>query len=201
MRVAGVVLAGGKSRRFGREKAGAILAGRPLLAWSLAALDACCRAVVVSAAPGSQAEAIGRENGRLVVHDDPGYPSGPLAGVAAGLAWAPAGHDLMVSLPCDTPLIGAAEIDALIAAIGDAPAAYAVTAGGPQGLCAIWRTGLARRLADVLADGKHPSVHGFLEGVGAIAVGFEDLGAFRNVNTQEDLAALDRAVGARPPLA
>ncbi|MBA3810399.1 MAG: hypothetical protein H0X27_01920 [Caulobacteraceae bacterium] len=96
----------------------------------------------------------------------------------------------MASLPCDTPLVGPLEIDVLIAAIGEAPAAYAVTADGPQGLCAVWRASLARTLAGILANGEHPSVHGFLEGIGAVAVAFEDSDVFRNVNAEEDLAAI-----------
>ncbi|MBA3810398.1 MAG: NTP transferase domain-containing protein [Caulobacteraceae bacterium] len=69
--IGGLALAGGRSLRFGREKAAAILAGRPLLAWSLAALDARCEAVAVSASPGSEAEAMARVSRRAVLHDDP----------------------------------------------------------------------------------------------------------------------------------
>ena len=41
MRLLGVVLAGGQSRRFGRDKALALLDGRPLIDHALAALVGC----------------------------------------------------------------------------------------------------------------------------------------------------------------
>jgi molybdopterin-guanine dinucleotide biosynthesis protein A len=142
--VAGLALAGGRSSRFGREKAAEPVAGRPMLDWCVAALAAHCDRVAVSAAAGSQAEALAREWGLSVLLDDSGYAPGPLRGILAGLAWAAAdGRDWLLTLPCDTPRIGADEVARLLAETGDAPAAQAHTSEGPQGLCAVWRTNLA----------------------------------------------------------
>ncbi len=198
-RLAGLVLAGGRSSRFGGEKAVARLAGKPLLAWSLAALDAWCAPVAVSAAARSEAAALARSRGMAVLTDHPAHAQGPLAGVTAGLAWAAAGGlGALVTLPCDTPLVGPAEIEALIAALGAAPAAYAVSPEGPQGLCAIWRTRLAGDLAAALAGGAHPPVWDLLAKVGARAVPFEDPHPFANINRPEDLARLAAALVQNP---
>jgi len=188
-RIAGLVLAGGQSRRFGREKAAEPLNGRPMLAWSLAALDACCEGVAVSAAAGSRAEALARADGRRVVHDTAHFPAGPLAGLAAGLAWAAGeGFDLLVTTPCDTPLISDREIRTLIDASGGRRAAYAITADGAHGLCAAWPVSIGEMLTSELTAGRHPAVLGLLRTAEATAVPFADPRVFRNVNTQEDLA-------------
>jgi molybdenum cofactor guanylyltransferase len=190
-RLAGLALAGGRSRRFGADKAVARLAGRPLLAWTLATLDEACAAVAVSAAAGGEAAALAASLGRPVLLDDPGHAAGPLAGVAAGLAWAAAnGFEALVTLPCDAPLVGAAELAALIAALGEGPAAYAVSSDGPQPLCAVWRPRLAGDLAARLAGGRHPAVQDFLGDIGARPVPFADPRPFANVNRREDLARL-----------
>ncbi|MDB5482163.1 MAG: hypothetical protein JWO83_3216 [Caulobacteraceae bacterium] len=187
--MAGLVLAGGLSRRFGREKATALWRGRPLLAWSLAALDGGCEWVAVSAAPGSGAAGLARAAERPVVHDDPTHPRGPLAGLAAGLAWAASeGFDALATLPCDTPMVGPAVVRALIEALGEADGAHAMTDDGSQGLCAIWRTRLAPALAARLAAGDHPPVHRLLAEIGSRPVRFPDAAPFRNINTEKDLA-------------
>lgn len=194
VRMAGLVLAGGRSRRFGREKATALWQGRPLLAWSLAALEGECEAVAVSAAPGSGAESLARAAGRVVLHDDPGHAAGPLAGLAVGLAWAASGgFDAVATLPCDTPMVEPAQIRALVGALGEAQGAYAVTEDGSHGLCAVWRCMLAPVLAARLAAGDHPPVHRLLAEIGSRPVRFTNAGLFGNINTEPDLAGLRRA--------
>jgi molybdopterin-guanine dinucleotide biosynthesis protein A len=193
-RVGGLVLAGGRSRRFGADKALARLGGRPLLAWSLAALADDCEAVAVSAGPGGAAD-MARTLGHAVLDDHPAHARGPLAGVAAGLAWArDRGFARLVTLPCDTPLVGRREVATLITAAGDAPAAYAVTSEGPQPLFATWRVDLAGALAARLAGGDHPAVRDFQAQIGALAVAFDDPLIFQNANTPQALARLERRV-------
>jgi molybdopterin-guanine dinucleotide biosynthesis protein A len=189
--LAGLVLAGGRSSRFGADKATQLLGGRSLMAWSLAALDAVCAEVAVSAPLGSEAAALADAAGRTVLADDPRHEAGPLAGIAAGLAWAAgAGFGYLATLPCDTPMVGPEILQRLVAV---APA-YAVTADGPQALVAIWPTSAGAELARSLAMGRHPSVRQALQACQARPALFEDEGPFRNANTPADLAALARLV-------
>jgi len=190
-RVAGLVLAGGRSSRFGGEKAVATLCGRPLLDWCARSLAGAGASVAVNARPGSETETLARVMGFPVLHDDPALPAGPLTGVTEGLAWAAAqGFDRLVTLPCDTPLVRADHVAALIAGLGEARAAYAVTDEGPQGLCAAWRVEVATALLTHLAAGQHPSVQGLLEEIGARQVRFADPVTFGNINRRDDLARL-----------
>ena len=186
--LAGLVIAGGRSRRFGRDKALAMLGGRPLLAWSLAALREACAEVAINAEADSGAAGLAVTLAAPVVSDDPDHPQGPLAGLAAGLKWAAAnGFGALATLPCDTPYIEAHDIALLHAALGDASAAYARTASGVHGLCAVWRVDLRDALADRLAAGDHPPIHHYLREIGARALDFPDEARFLNINRLQDL--------------
>jgi molybdopterin-guanine dinucleotide biosynthesis protein A len=186
-RLGGLVLAGGRSTRFGSEKAISQLEGRPLVAWVVAALALEAEAVAISAAAGSGVEAWAWAAGHPVLYDDPGHAAGPLAGLAAGLAWAAReGFDLLATLPCDTPRMGGAQIAVLVQAVGAAPAAYAVTVDGPQPLCAVWRVDAAPSISERLAGRAHPAVRGLLTELGAVTVRFDDAAPFANLNRSSD---------------
>ncbi len=74
--ILGVVLAGGKSTRFGSDKALAELGGRTLLARAVDGLSGWCEMVVIA----------GRDHGPArCIPDWPHAGEGPLAGIAAGL--------------------------------------------------------------------------------------------------------------------
>ena len=86
--VAVIVLAGGRSSRFGRDKLAEPLDGRPLLDHAIDAARRMATEVLVVVAPGS-APAV--PAGVQVVHDAQAF-EGPLAGVAAGLGGDPRRH-------------------------------------------------------------------------------------------------------------
>jgi molybdopterin-guanine dinucleotide biosynthesis protein A len=105
--VLGVVIAGGRSVRFGGEKAVALLAGKPLLLWAAARLARSCAAVAINARSGTAAAALAEAEDLAVLHDAPGDAEGPLSGVKAGLTWAQArGARAIAVSPCDVPLLG-----------------------------------------------------------------------------------------------
>lgn len=201
-RYAGVVLAGGRSTRFGGEKAAALLRGKPLMLWCARALGGVCDLVAINARSGSECETLALSAGYPLVVDDPAHPAGPLAGISAGLAWARArGFDALVTLPCDTPLVSVEELGQLVKRLKQGgpeagpSAAYAVADGRAQGLCAAWRVEIADELDARLARGEHPAVHRWLDQLGAVPVAFEDGAPFRNVNTREDLARVAELTG------
>lgn len=195
--VAGLVLSGGRSSRFGGEKAAALLDGKPLLAWAVERLQGSCARVAVSARPGSEAEALA--GGLPVLHDRAGDPDGPLAGVRAGLDWALSigARSLAVS-PCDAPLLPDDLYPRLIAA-AQGGAAVAEAGGRPQSLCAIWPVSALPALAAAIAEGQHPAVWRLLDEIGAVRVPFDDSGAFANLNTREDLERIVAVRGRSSP--
>jgi molybdopterin-guanine dinucleotide biosynthesis protein A len=188
--VAGVVIAGGRSVRFGGEKAVAGLAGKPLLMWAVERLRRSCRVVAVNARPGTEAEALARTEGMTVLHDAHGDAAGPLAGVKVGLGWAvTVGAKALAVSPCDVPLLPDSLFHRLIAAAGDG-AAMAETSEGHQPLCAVWPVSALARVTEALEAGRHPPTWLMLESIGAVRVRFPAPDLFANINTRADLAAV-----------
>ena len=188
--VVGVVIAGGRSVRFGGEKAVADLGGQPLLMWAVRRLQSSCAAVAVNTRPGTQAGALARAQHLPVLHDIPGDADGPLAGVRVGLQWArERGARALAVSPCDAPLLPEDLFVRLIAAAGT-QGAYAETSEGRQPLCAVWPVSALAPLTEAMQGGAHPATWRMLEAVGARRVHFEPAAAFANLNTREDLDAL-----------
>lgn len=182
-----VVLAGGASRRFGRDKLSADLDGRSLLDATLTSVPADLPVVVV----GPE-----RELARVVTvvrEDPPG--GGPAAGLVTGLRTAlSAGADLVVTLPGDAPRAGSA-VPVLLAALdGGSDLAVAVGADGqlfPLQL-ACTRAG-AGRFLEAAGDGAGLSVRRVLEPLDPVRV-LVDRDALRDVDRPDDL----RDVGGDP---
>ena len=116
MKVTGIILAGGKGIRLGRNKGMARLNGRHLIEYVIDNLQACCDEVLIS----SNSDQC-REFGLPVVADI--YPAkGPMAGIHACLSASSNVHNVVISV--DTPFAGPEFIhyllenreDALIAA-------------------------------------------------------------------------------------
>lgn len=188
--IVGLVVAGGRSLRFGGEKALAMLQGRPLLLWAAQRLQGSCSLVAVNARAGTGAEALAREQGFPVLHDAAGDAAGPLAGVRAGLAWAQArGARTLAVSPCDAPLLPQELLPRLLAAAATG-AAVAETPEGLEPLCAVWPVSALPAVTAALAHGAHPPTWRVLESLHAAHVRFDDVAAFANVNTQAELAAL-----------
>ena len=187
--VVGLVLAGGRSVRFGGEKAVALLDGRPLLEWAAERLRSVCEQVAINVRAGSEADAVAEARGLPTLYDEPGDALGPLAGVKVGLIWAQAqGARLLAVSPCDAPLLPDDLYVRLLEHAGDGPA-MAETRDGRQPLCAIWPVTSLRSVQEALRDGAHPPTWQTLERIGARKVFFDTPEAFANVNTREDLAA------------
>jgi molybdopterin-guanine dinucleotide biosynthesis protein A len=187
----GLLIAGGRSTRFGAEKAVALFDGAPMID-RVAQLFTDLPAFSISARPGSGAEARGREAGIEIVFDHPALPSGPLTGVLSGLAWArQRGFAYLASAPCDAPCLPGDLVARLAQSIGGARAAFAVTDAGPHPLCALWSVSVQPTLTAQLQAGRHPSVRAFLAEIGAVPVHFDETQAFANANTVEALAVLE----------
>jgi molybdenum cofactor guanylyltransferase len=144
-RIAAYVMAGGGSTRFGRDKALAVFAGKPMLARMLELMKSLAEETKVVAAPGKYAD-IGAQT---VVDRWPG--EGPLGGIVTALRHAQENApkcewNLIVS--CDMPFLTVEWLRFLAerAAVSEAEVVLAHSENGPEPLCACWRTGAVETL-------------------------------------------------------
>ena len=110
MDVVGAVLAGGAGSRLGGSKAAALLAGRPLLSYPLAALRAAVGEVAVVAKADTELPAVGYG---VLIWREPDEPRHPLAGIVEALRRAE-GRPVVV-LACDLPFVTAELVRELVA--------------------------------------------------------------------------------------
>jgi molybdopterin-guanine dinucleotide biosynthesis protein A len=118
--VSAIVLAGGRSRRFGRDKLAEPAGGRTLLQRAVAAVAPVASEVIVVASPGAAPDV---PSWVRLVHDETAY-EGPLAGCFAGLLAARESLVVVVGgdMPDLQPEVLAGLIRALEASAADASA-------------------------------------------------------------------------------
>ena len=179
--VTALVLAGGRSERFGRDKALAELGGLPFVALVGAAVSAWAGRTLLATGPEPRrypvpAEIVldGVENG------------GPLAGLAAGLAatetpW-------LLAAAVDLPYLTPAALRPLLDA--DADGADVVVAldsdGRRQPTCALWRVRTVAPVAAEQVGAGRLALHALLDRLVVRGVPVEG-GALQNVNRPGDL--------------
>ena len=104
MKKSAVILAGGFSRRFGRDKGLVILAGKPLILHVIDRVSKVVDEVLVVVSSEKQKnkfETILKKKANLVIDKDDSQS--PLVGAITGFESANAEYSLL--LPCDTPLV------------------------------------------------------------------------------------------------
>ena len=186
-----VILAGGRSRRFGSEKAMALFKGEPLIAQAVRRLSEQGLEVAINAPDKSGAAGWASARGLAVIGDDPADPKGPLAGLMAGLLWAKSrGASSLATSPCDTPYLPTDLQTNLAAALTDTAGGVTVRSpSGLQPLSSIWRVNQAlAALSAHFAQGRHPAVHDLLAELSAVEVMFDSDAPFANLNRPGDLA-------------
>jgi molybdopterin-guanine dinucleotide biosynthesis protein A len=111
--VSAIVLAGGRSARFGRDKLSEPVEGRPLLLHAIDAVRAVAGEIIVVAASDT-AQLV--PDGVRVVHDPIAF-EGPLVGLVTGMAAATGSRCLVVG--GDMPTMHGPVLAALLAALDD----------------------------------------------------------------------------------
>ena len=189
-----LVLAGGRSRRMGRDKATLEWDGTPLLLRVVGRLAPIAAEVWVAARPGQALPA-----GAYRRVDDERPDEGPLAGLSRALA--AIGREWEIApvavAACDYPHADPALFPALLAASPDAAAIVPVLDGRAHPLLAIWKSDLAPVCERALARGAR-RVREVLDEVGAVEIDARGLlgdAAERVLQNVNDPDALKEARG------
>jgi len=181
--VTGIVLAGGQGRRMGGvDKGLQLLHGLPMIAAVIARLSPQVDELLINANQNLQAYAA---FGHRVVPDTVGGFAGPLAGLHAGLS--EASHELVLTVPCDSPFLPFDLFTRLKNKIGENDLAVAKTGTQPHPVFALVRATVRKNLEDFLSGGGR-KIDAWYASLRVIEVSFDDeADAFRNINTREEL--------------
>ncbi len=190
--VTGLVLAGGRARRFGGSDKGLVaFLGRPMIAHVLERLAPQVEEILINANRNVETYAT---FGPRVIEDERQDFAGPLAGIQRGLVEATS--PLVATVPCDAPLLPRDLVQRLSHALesGEADAAVAKVGTRSQPVFALYRRSVLPTLKDYLArDGR--KVDGWHSTLRVVQVPFDDVAeSFTNINTPEDLTRAERGV-------
>ena len=187
MSVSAAIMAGGKSRRMGQDKAWIELDGEPLVQRVAGVLARVADEVIV-VANDPRYERLGL---RVVRDRWPG--GGALGGIATGVG--AAAHDVVLVAACDMPYLAADVWRLLLGHQGEADVVIPRVAGEYETMHALYTKACLPHMARAIAENRL-RVIAFFDAVRVLAVDEPELRAvdptlraFTNVNTPEELAS------------
>ena len=164
------------------------LRGKPMVAWAIERFAPQVAEVLINA---NQNLATYGSFGYRVIPDEIGGFAGPLAGLHRGLS--EARHELVATIPCDSPFLPADLIRRLLEALErtESDVAVAKTGDQPHPVFCLCRKTVLPGLTAFLAGGGR-KIDAWYASSKVIEVCFDDQeAAFSNINTEEELRAFD----------
>ncbi|MCA1831503.1 MAG: molybdenum cofactor guanylyltransferase [Actinobacteria bacterium] len=187
MSVSAAIMAGGKSKRMGQDKAWIELDGEPLIARVAGVLATVADEVLV-VANDPKFERLG-----LRVVPDKWPDGGALGGIATGVG--AAAHDTVLVAACDMPFLSAEVWRLLLEHAGEADVVIPKIGGELETLHALYAKACVPHMARAIAENRL-RVISFFDAVTVKAIEEPELRvvdptlrAFTNVNTPEELAS------------
>lgn len=181
-----LILSGGQGLRMGGvDKGWQLWQGEPLITHVVRRLAPQVGKVLISANRNTAAYAA---LGFPVVGDSLAGFAGPLAGLQAGLHRAKTRY--LLTAPCDAPFLPLDLQISLAKGMAKSGASLVVAASkrGMESVFLLCEKTLSQSVDNFLQDGGR-KLGDWIRAVGGVAVPFDDLDAFANLNTLEELAA------------
>ncbi len=188
-KVTGVILAGGLARRMNNQDKGLVkYKGRPMVSYAITALGAVADQTLINANRNREQY---EKFGLPVVADQTDSFDGPLAGVLSAMIHTDA--DVLIVMPCDSPLIKAEHLQKLLLTRAEHDADVAVAFDGER-LHPVFlaiKTSLKTSLQDYLASGQR-RIDCWLEQQKMVKADFSnEPEIFININTLTQLSELE----------
>ncbi len=185
--ILGVVLAGGKSERFGKDKSEIKLGSKTLLIHTLDKIKSKFNKIIIVSNNNKVKDYV-------VIKDCIEGQLGPLVGVLSAMKWIKKNnysYKWVMTFPCDTPFFDISIIDKFIEAtkLNDSPLYFVKSEEKRHNIFGLWSLKIMETLeADILKN-DYRKVEKWANkiGVKTINITYDNIDPFFNINTQEDL--------------
>lgn len=187
VKIAGVIVAGGQSRRFGSDKAFSLYKGKPFFQHSLQAVSSFADEVIIVTSRALFPRFNALANVKVVEDMEEFKGCGPLAGIYTAMNECQA--EWYAVLPIDVPLVTSSLVERLVSKIdGTYDAIVPVIGGTLQPLLALYRNSVRERIYEQLVSEEY-KMGTILKGLSVLYLTEEEIRereAFHNINTKQD---------------
>jgi len=189
--ILGAILAGGQSRRMGKDKLFLELNNKKLIEHTIEKVKKYLKQIIIVT---NQNNEFFIKNNLTVVKDCIEGQLGPLAGILSAMKWAKENsnkHSWIATFPCDTPFFPESIIKSFIeeSEKKESLLLCASTHGRQHNIFGLWSLDLYDKLKDDLVNKKIRKVQDWTEKnkIKKLEFKFKDYDPFFNINTKEDL--------------
>ena len=195
-KILGVVLAGGKSQRFGQDKSQAKLKGKILIDYILSEIiDEFTETLVVANEPISF-----MQSNKISIIKDFKEGLGPLGGILSAMKWIKENkktYKWISSFPADTPFFSKNELNIFYKniKINESKLFFIKSKVTRHNIFGLWSLDLMDQLeSDLLKGERKVELWANSIGVSSINIGYKKLDPFFNINTKEDLEKAEKMI-------
>ena len=184
-----VILAGGKSRRFGADKADAKLGDKSLIDYTINKLEPKFAEILVITNNPMQVS----KNNIFFIKDTMAGQLGPLVGILSAMEWVKnndKNYEWIISFPCDTPFFEEKIIDKVINSqkSSDKKLLFLKSGNKRHNIFGLWSIELMEQLKNDINQGAR-KVEDWANKIGTeiVEINSESDKSFLNINTKLDL--------------